>query len=400
MDVTTTFITQAALAFVVGTQLLLTWSYDKTGSRAALHWSLAFYCVVIGWVAILTRDVSSSIFPTLVVNIAFLSAPMLILSGVFVRMNKPSPTKALLITLLAGFFLQTSLTVFESSAEIKIIGINLFLAIVQFISVFFVLKSQQGVLANRVLAIGFFVVGMASSLRVAGILLTGKDIYAADQSFGQLFFILLAVVNITEGFTCLGALLIDRIDLISKQALTDPLTNCLNRRGFDELIQKSIERAKHENSKIVLIVADLDRFKKVNDTYGHGAGDNTIKTFSQIIARKIRTVDLLGRLGGEEFIISLWQTNLDGAEELVVRIQKALEATQIEGLPEDFRVTSSFGATIIETEETDINAIIHRADLALYKAKNNGRNQLQCLTKQQEQMAQQEFDELEAAREV
>jgi diguanylate cyclase (GGDEF)-like protein len=315
-------------------------------------------------------------------------------------MQKKIPVTIFMFVLLTYFAAQTSLTFFEFSVQAKIVGINGFLAVLQFISVFYVLRSDLGQLANKVLAFGFFVVGLASSVRVFGILATGEDIYAADQDFGQLFFIFLAVVNITEGFTCLGALLIDRIDLVSKQALTDPLTNCLNRRGFDEIVQQTFEKARRGNNQTVLIVADLDRFKRINDTYGHGAGDNTIRLFAEIFTEEIRTVDHLGRLGGEEFIILLWQTDLNGAKELVTRIRTRLSQTKIAGLPEPFRVTSSFGATVVETDETDINAIIHRADLALYQAKNNGRDQLRCLTKEQEQQAQQEFDNLEKAKSV
>lgn len=397
MDIATTFITQAALALVVATQLLLTWYYDKNGSRAALHWAFAFYCVVLGWCVILLRTNTNDILPTIIINLAFLAAPILILSGVFVRIQVKIPVKRLLMILGSYFVFQTSLTFLNYSTEIKIVGINAFLAAIQFYSVLLVMRSNLGALANRVLAFGFLVVGMASMTRVFGILLTGDDIYAADQQAGRLFFILLAVVNITEGFTCLGALLIDRIDLVSRQALTDPLTRCLNRRGFDEVAEKAINQAKRGDNQIVLIVADLDRFKRVNDTYGHGAGDNTIKTFAQLLAEEIRSVDHLGRLGGEEFIVLLWQTDLEGAKELVFRIRQRLWNTIIQGLPKDFRVTSSFGATIIESDDQDINAIIHRADLALYQAKNNGRDQIQCLTKSQEKEAQTAFDNLETA---
>ena len=89
--------------------------------------------------------------------------------------------------------------------------------------------------------------------------------------------------------------------------------------------------------------------------------------------------------------------DLEGAKELVFRIRQRLSNTTIQGLPKDFRVTSSFGATIIESDDQDINAIIHRADLALYQAKNNGRDQIQCLTKSQEKEAQTAFDNLETA---
>lgn len=396
MDLITSFITQAALAFVVGTQLLLTWYYDTKGGRAALHWSGAFYCVVIGWIAILTRNNPSELLPTLFVNIAFLAAPVLILTGVFVRMQKTIPIRLLLSVLFVGFLFQTSLVFFNFPIEARIVGVNAFLAFMQFLSVYYVLRSDLGQLANRVLAVGFFVVGMASFIRALGIIATGEDIYAADQEWGRLFFIGLAVVNITEGFTCLGALLIDRIDLVSKQALTDPLTNCFNRRGFDELAERTIEKAKRGNNETVLIVADLDRFKRVNDTYGHGAGDNTIKAFASLLSEEIRSVDHLGRLGGEEFIILLWQTDLSGAKDLIQRIRKKLTQTSIPGLPYNFRITSSYGATTIDPDDNDMNAIIHRADLALYRAKHKGRDQLQCITKEQEQQAQKEFDNLEA----
>ena len=384
MDAATTFITQAALAVVVGTQLLLAWYYDQKRGRPALYWGGAFFCVAIGWSAFLLRDNHIDLLPVIITNSTFLLAPVLLVAGVFVRMQKVIPIKILASVYIIAFCTQTSLTLFDISIQNRIITMNLYVAAVQFSAVFLVLGSQLFSPSNQMLAVGFFAVGLASALRAIGLLVTGVDFYDASHEMGRLILVLPGIVNVVEGFTCIGALLIDRIDQLSRQVLTDPLSKCLNRRGFDKVANELINRAKRGQNDLTLVVADLDRFKRVNDTYGHSAGDRVITTFAQMLSEETRTVDHVGRLGGEEFIMILWHTNLEGAKELVERIRKRLAHTQIKSLPDDFRITSSFGATMIEADESDLNDIIHRADIALYQAKENGRDQLQCINKEDE----------------
>lgn len=121
---------------------------------------------------------------------------------------------------------------------------------------------------------------------------------------------------------------------------------------------------------------DIDKFKDINDTYGHQAGDNVLITFSAIIRSVLRKTDFCGRYGGEEFLIVLTETDLQDAKVFAERIRLCVEDSFFPDLGPDSRVTVSIGLTQHQANE-DIDKTISRADSAMYKAKNGGRNRVE-----------------------
>jgi diguanylate cyclase (GGDEF)-like protein len=156
-------------------------------------------------------------------------------------------------------------------------------------------------------------------------------------------------------------------------SLTDPLTGVGNRRRLEQSLPVEIKRAERTGKKLCAFVADLDHFKRVNDGYGHEAGDKVLASFGDSLRRHTRATDILVRSGGEEFVVLMPHTELDNAILVADRFRESLAASRIEPLPDP--VTVSVGvAELAAGEQGDL--LLRRADKALYEAKRLGRNKV------------------------
>ncbi len=160
------------------------------------------------------------------------------------------------------------------------------------------------------------------------------------------------------------------------EVATDSLTGILNRRAFFKECVKEMNTAKRYRYDLSLIIIDIDYFKDINDKYGHLNGDIVLIDVVKTIKSTIRSTDIFGRIGGEEFAVLMPQTNLDNATQLAERIRKNIENSEIYLEDERVNVTASIGLSYLKTEDSIIQNILRRADEALFKAKKNGRNQL------------------------
>ena len=157
-------------------------------------------------------------------------------------------------------------------------------------------------------------------------------------------------------------------------AMRDKLTSLYNRHMFLELLNQTISRMKRDNVNSVLIIADIDHFKEINDNYGHNKGDSVLRQFAEILNKNIRESDTSARWGGEEFVILLPNTKIDDGIKIAEKIRGIIEHS-------DFNIgktiTCSFGVAEIKPEDSDKPVIIEKADKMLYKAKKNGRNRVE-----------------------
>jgi len=157
----------------------------------------------------------------------------------------------------------------------------------------------------------------------------------------------------------------------------DGLTGLYNRRSSMERIRTNMSYAKRHSFPVSLLMLDIDHFKRVNDTYGHLAGDQVLATVAKIALSTVRTEDILGRYGGEEFILFALHTDLAGSEVLAERIRSKIEQEiiVIEDDPRSIRTTVSIGiASIVSGNDYHLDKLISVADINLYKAKDRGRN--------------------------
>jgi two-component system chemotaxis response regulator CheY len=177
----------------------------------------------------------------------------------------------------------------------------------------------------------------------------------------------------------IGERIINLEQRIIKLASTDPLTGILNRRAFMERVNEEIHRATREKRPLSLIMSDIDHFKRINDTYGHQAGDRVLQRFARELTESSRAYDFVGRYGGEEFVACLPGADTKEAGSTAERIRRRVEAMKIvlPDRPDPVQITASFGtSTFRPASEDNLDQIFKRADDALYKAKKEGRNRV------------------------
>lgn len=161
-------------------------------------------------------------------------------------------------------------------------------------------------------------------------------------------------------------------------ANTDALTGIANRRSFIDSAEQELIRNQHYPSGLVVLILDIDHFKPINDIYGHATGDRAIIEFSKACQAALRDIDILGRLGGDEFAVLLTDVTPQQAKLVAERIRQSIEAAELLG-DEGVRIamTTSIGRAIVTAELPNIDAALAKADLALYKSKQQGRNRVE-----------------------
>jgi len=165
---------------------------------------------------------------------------------------------------------------------------------------------------------------------------------------------------------------------LEELALTDPLTGLPNRRAIDIWATRELSAARRHQFSVWVAMADLDHFKKVNDTFGHDVGDSVLKRFAEILKKNTRESNICGRLGGEEFLAVLTHVDKQQARIAIERIRLELQEQSFSVGANAFRVTSSFGiARLRDRGESNLTTLLTEADKALYLAKRQGRNRLE-----------------------
>jgi diguanylate cyclase (GGDEF)-like protein len=162
------------------------------------------------------------------------------------------------------------------------------------------------------------------------------------------------------------------------RAATDGLTGLANQRTVHETLKRAAAQAGRTASPLALVIFDLDRFKAVNDTYGHGKGDDVLAAVGAVAASTVRGSDFVGRLGGEEFAILLPDTDRAGALHVAEKLRAEIATLSIPGV--DRRITASFGVAVMPDDAGEPDLLLRAADRALYAAKNAGRDRVETTT--------------------
>lgn len=160
-------------------------------------------------------------------------------------------------------------------------------------------------------------------------------------------------------------------------SVTDSLTGLYNRRHFEDTLEREFLRASRYKNNLSFAIIDVDFFKKVNDTYGHSAGDFVLKEVAYLILQNLRKTDMVFRYGGEEFTVIITETPKEKAIVPLERLRKAVEEYPFSYNGQDIKITISIGISEVCENITTVHQLFDDADRALYKAKENGRNQIQ-----------------------
>lgn len=196
-----------------------------------------------------------------------------------------------------------------------------------------------------------------------------------DSSFYALTMLTMVVVTMMIAMVQAAAIATDLMRSVRAEGDHDALTGVQSRRAFEEAAVELLEDAQERNIAVSVIVADIDHFKQVNDIWGHQVGDNALSVFGSLLQDSVRTTDPIGRVGGEEFCILVWDCGADAAERLAERIRVDFAACEVDGMRGDVALTASFG--VAEWSEGEgYGKLFARADAALYEAKSGGRNRV------------------------
>ncbi len=257
---------------------------------------------------------------------------------------------------------------------------------------------REEVLGRSALELGIFMNTMILEQRLRIVLEQGKirdfeavartkngaeliGLYSAEKfNIGEEKFVLTMFTDITERRKMEAELqernqqLHDLNARLEIQAITDSLTNLYNHRYIVECLQLEVDRAMRYHHPLTILMLDLDHFKEVNDNYGHQCGDQVLIAVAGIIKKNLREVDLAGRYGGEEFMLILPHTSLNGGLVIAERIRHQLQVSRC--VNNNLKVTISIG--VAQYDREGIKKFIDRADEIMYQAKNNGRNRVEC----------------------
>jgi diguanylate cyclase (GGDEF)-like protein len=166
---------------------------------------------------------------------------------------------------------------------------------------------------------------------------------------------------------------------LKQMSITDELTGLRNRRHIMQRLDEEYQRARRMDKSLGLIMLDIDHFKRINDEFGHGFGDLVLKTIAQCAPAMLREYDLLGRIGGEEFLIVSPDTDLDETMIIAERIRHIIKDKGVPHDGKEVKITVSAGVTMLKEEDGGIDAILSRADKALYRAKLEGRDRVEVM---------------------
>ena len=174
----------------------------------------------------------------------------------------------------------------------------------------------------------------------------------------------------------MAAIVVSEMEL-RKRAGTDTLTGLYNRRLFDEIAAHEVARARRQELPLTVALIDIDKFKSINDGFGHAAGDAVLRAIGPVCRKALRADDLIARYGGEEIVILLPNTSLKMAGIVLDRVRRDIMAMIVPELGGRWVVTASIGAAMLQPDDAGIAAMLERADAALYRAKEAGRNRLE-----------------------
>jgi diguanylate cyclase (GGDEF)-like protein len=193
--------------------------------------------------------------------------------------------------------------------------------------------------------------------------------------FGALF------VWLTIALSLQTAADLQRIDALEAENVTDPLTKVYNRRYLDRRLEEEFARSKRYALELSILMLDVDHFKRINDTYGHPAGDAVLSTLGSLIKADLRDLDIIARYGGEEFLVICTNTAIDGAALVAERVRQLIESHQFEisdgsGASQTIRIGISIGVAGLSANIGSKEDLVQAADQALYRAKKEGRNRV------------------------
>ena len=374
LDLTTLFVVAVCVSALLGVLLLFVWTQDRV--RALAWWGTAY---LVGGVSIILWGVEGYISPPLPTGTA--NATLFVACGMIwnaARLFHGRPVLwGWMVTGATIWFAACLIPEFVNSIMARIALSSIIVATYTFLTARELWRERRRTLLRRWPAILVPLLhGMVflCPIPLASVLPADNGSVVMASGWFAVFMLEVMLYVVGTAFILL-VLSKERAVRIHKDAASiDDLTGLLNRRGFVSAARKLIERSEKKSEPVSVLVFDLDRFKSVNDRFGHSVGDETLRLFAAVVGTSMRASDIVGRLGGEEFVAIL-PASSDIAVIAAQRVRRSFETlgAVVNGQP--VGATVSIGAASGEPG-ADVMALIEAADKALYEAKKNGRNQV------------------------
>ena len=373
LDVPTLTLVAVFVTTILGALLLFCWWRDRS-TTALLWWSAAYLFGASGMGLLSARGKIPLVFSVDIANALMIVGYSFLLAGARAFAGRETPPTVFLIGPLI-LLTARRLPLFDD-INMRVILISLILAALALLTAFEFWRARKELLMSRWPAIIVLVAHAAAmTARVPHVIIspiTSDLAVLTSGSFALMAFGTL-LYTITLAFILL-AMTKERGELRHKTAaLVDPLTGLANRRAF---LEHAVACRPRDGAPVSVLLADLDRFKTINDRFGHAVGDRVLRVFADAVRRALRPADLSGRLGGEEFAVLLPGTKVADAERMAERIRAAFSAAAAAIAGHAVASTVSIGVATTSAAEGELSDLLAVADRALYRAKAEGRNRV------------------------
>jgi diguanylate cyclase (GGDEF)-like protein len=364
-----------AIALVLASGFLLFWLHQKQQPHLAVL-ACGYAGLAMGF---LLHQAALPIGLTgtrLLSNSFFLLSAVVLASAIISRYGRPVPWPALSALSVGGLLVFSWFLLKEPDLPRRILAMNFALGGISLV----VAAELRHAIGRHPLAGFVMALACLSGLNFIFrplLALNPQGLFGGVQDFESLYWMtaLLShgVLSLVVALSLFAAAALDAMKQYKAEALSDPLSGLLNRRGFEQAAAAALEQARQKGIPVALVIADLDRFKQVNDTFGHQAGDRVLIHFSSLLASAAGPNGIVGRLGGEEFVVLLTAADPAAARLFAEGVRSSFSAAAHPDLPAGKRITASFGVSALEPGGS-LSGLLRQADEALYAAKKAGRD--------------------------
>jgi diguanylate cyclase (GGDEF)-like protein len=355
------------------------WAYGRSAALNATGrlWAAARVMQLIGWIMLVLRGSIPDGVSIPLTNIGLMVGLGLEMAAAWSLLGMPRWRQVSSVALGIVGLLLAIVLVAGVGATGRIIMLSSVLCVFYVLTgAAFLWRREHGSPVHTLLAVTNLVMAVVAALR-AGWAWRAEDVTVFQSSPFQLYAFMgyFALMHFNAfGFLALTKLGVERE--LQRAATRDPLTGALNRRGFMELAGKQWELSRRLRQPLVVLMIDADRFKQVNDRYGHAVGDQVLALLSQCIQGGVRASDSVARLGGDEFIALLNGAGRQGALQVAERIRASFEAAAATIAAQPVAATISIGVAVSEAGDGHVDDVIRRADVCVYQAKKDGTNRV------------------------
>lgn len=380
LDIRTVLLLSMVITLVLGLSLVAAWrSGDDALARAQRLWVRGCAMQPLAWVLLGLRGAIPDVFSVLLANLLIV-ASFADFGAALVRLRGDRPPwRAVGLLLTAVAVAQAAFTWLRPSLQARVVLISAALLLLCLAAVRAVWRLQAAPRPRShwlvALAFGLGVLVLAVRLVVEGLLSPGLATLLQGSPMQSLVFVYGAVVPIasTIGFLLIGN---DRhIAELQRLVALDPLTGAFNRRTLERQADALLQQAQRRGQAYSLLLLDADHFKQVNDAFGHDAGDEVLRAVVAVLRQGLRPADLVGRLGGEEFVVVLPDAGTPAALQRAEQLRAAVAALRFEVAGRRVPLTVSIGLATAGAES--FADLLRRADHAMYAAKHAGRNRVE-----------------------